>query len=224
MAASVGLTPLEAARIRCVADPDRYREGGLAGTLSSIASEGGGGGAARAAGTDLSTKVTAVEGFRALYGGFPTLVTRQVIFGSVKFLTFERAASAIYGIWPILGESTATSLGVSLVAGGIAGTLSSVVSQPADSVLTYIARQEGGGDDNDGDGNRESMGLLEGTRSLIDEDGPSALFRGLGSRCVWAGSIIAGQFLLYDVFRTVFGVNTDDLTEIFEVVIDAAKG
>jgi solute carrier family 25 phosphate transporter 3 len=54
---------------------------------------------------------------------------------------------------------------------------------------------------------------------MVEKEGYGSLFRGLGSRCVWAGSIIAGQFLLYDVFRTQFGVNGDDLSQVFEVVI-----
>ena len=61
--ASVGLTPIEAARIRTVAEPSIYRELGLLGTLQTIASE------------DINL------GWKSLYAGFPSLVTRQVIFG-----------------------------------------------------------------------------------------------------------------------------------------------
>lgn len=57
--ASVGLTPIEAARIRTVAEPKIYRDLGLVGTLQTIAQE------------DLSL------GWKSLYAGFPSLVTRQ---------------------------------------------------------------------------------------------------------------------------------------------------
>eukprot|EP00429_Kryptoperidinium_foliaceum_P049920 CAMPEP_0176111940 /NCGR_PEP_ID=MMETSP0120_2-20121206/56214_1 /TAXON_ID=160619 /ORGANISM="Kryptoperidinium foliaceum, Strain CCMP 1326" /LENGTH=582 /DNA_ID=CAMNT_0017446161 /DNA_START=146 /DNA_END=1890 /DNA_ORIENTATION=+ len=164
--ASLGLTPLEAARIRVVADPEKYKPLGLFGTLQVIADES------------------------ALYAGLPSLLTRQVIFGSVKFLAFERACDAIYTLSPVLRDATWTALGVSLVAGGFSGALSSVVSQPADSVLTYVSKSNG------------NLGFLSAMRVMVEEDGITSLFRGLGSRCVWAGSIIAGQFLLYDVFRT----------------------
>lgn len=186
--ASLGLTPVEAARIRTVADPDVYRSKGLIGTLQSIASE------------------DSTLGWKNLYAGFPSLVTRQVIFGSVKFLAFERACEAIFHTWPFLHDETWTSLMVSLVAGGFSGCLSSVVSQPADSLLTYVAQNS-------------NVGLLEGSRIMVEKEGVGSLYRGLGSRCVWAGSIIAGQFLLYDVFRTYFGVNTHDLSQVFEIVI-----
>jgi hypothetical protein len=61
--ASVGLTPVEAARIRTVAEPKIYRELGLIGTL------------------DLMSKEDEKLGWKTLYAGFPSLVTRQVIFG-----------------------------------------------------------------------------------------------------------------------------------------------
>jgi solute carrier family 25 phosphate transporter 3 len=188
--ASLGLTPLEACRIRTVADPKRYRPIGLLGTLRVISNE------------DPSL------GWRALYAGLPSLLTRQVIFGSVKFLAFEQTVETIFKVWPSLQDATWTSLSVSLVAGGVSGALSSIVSQPADSVLTYVAQNTSG-----------SLGVFEGCRIMVEKDGIGSLFRGLGSRCVWATAIIAGQFLLYDVFRTYFGVNGEDLTQVFELVI-----
>lgn len=191
--ASFGLTPLEAARIRAVAEPETYRELGVIGTLRRIANE------------------DPQQGWRATYAGLPSLLTRQVIFGSVKFLAFERACEAIFTAMPSLRDATWTALGVSLLAGAFSGALSSVVSQPADSVLTYVARNSSG--------RRSSLGVIEGSMVMIEKEGVSALFRGLGSRSIWASSIIAGQFLLYDVFRTYFGVNADDLSQVYEVIL-----
>lgn len=192
--ASLGLTPVEAARIRTVAEPEIYRQKGLLGTLQVIATE------------------DPILGWKTLYAGLPSLLTRQVIFGSIKFLAFERACEAIFRVYPNLHDATWTTLLVSLVAGGFSGALSSVVSQPADSVLTYVAQNSSG-----------NLGVLEGSRIMVEKEGVGSLFRGLGSRCVWAGSIIAGQFLLYDVFRTYFGVNGEDLSQVFEVVISGGQ-
>lgn len=195
--ASLGLTPLEAARIRVVADPEGYRPLGLPGTLSYIAQE------------------DSTLGWKALYAGLPSLLIRQVLFGSVKFLAFERGCEFIFSLLPVLRDATWTMLGVSLVAGGFSGALSSVISQPADSVLTFVAQNS--------DGSSSSLGVIEGCRVMVERDGPSALFRGLRSRCVWAAAIIAGQFLLYDVFRTWFGVNSDDLLQVYHVVIPSVS-
>jgi solute carrier family 25 phosphate transporter 3 len=190
--ASLGLTPLEAARIRVVADPERYKPLGLLGTLDYIAKE------------------DSQLGWKAVYAGLPSLMTRQIIFGSVKFLAFERACEAIYTGYPFLRDATWTALTVSLLAGGFSGALSSVVSQPADAVLTYVAQRTDG---------KGTVGVIEGCQLMIEESGTASLFRGLGSRCVWAGSIIAGQFLLYDVFRDYFGVNAEDLSQVFHIDI-----
>ena len=75
--ASLGLTPLEACRIRAVAQPELYLDAGLIGTSQIIASEN----------DEL--------GWKKLYAGLPSLMIRQVIFGSIKFLAFERASEAI---------------------------------------------------------------------------------------------------------------------------------
>ena len=193
--ASLGLTPTEACRIRTVARPEIYRDMGLLGTLNVIGSEN----------SEL--------GWKNLYSGLPSLMTRQVVFGSVKFLSFERASDAIFAQWPELRYATYTALGVSLAAGGIAGVLSSIVSQPADSVLTFVAKRGAAG----------GLGMLDGAIMMVREEGPGSLFRGLGSRSVWAGCIIAGQFLLYDVFRAYFGISGDDLTQVFELVVTPKK-
>jgi len=192
--ASLGLTPLEACRIRAVAQPELYRDAGLIGTSQIIASEN----------DEL--------GWKKLYAGLPSLMIRQVIFGSIKFLAFERASEAIFSIHPEFREATVTALGVSLVAGGISGALSSVVSQPADSVLTYVAKDSGG-----------NLGVFDGASKMIREGGVKSLFNGLGSRCVWAGCIIAGQFLLYDVFRAAFGITGEDLNQALTLTLDLNK-
>ena len=200
--ASIGLTPLEACRIRTVAQPETYKTLGLSGTIAALGNE------------DQSL------GYKLLYAGFPSLVTRQVIFGSIKFLTFERTCAYItstvlsssYGM-TIYNQYAFLPFVISLLSGAVAGTLSSIISQPADSVLTYVSKQK------NVDNGSGSNSVIEGAKIMIENEGISSLFRGLGSRCLWAGCIIAGQFGLYDVFRSLFGVSGDNLSQVLEVVI-----
>jgi solute carrier family 25 (mitochondrial phosphate transporter), member 3 len=194
--ASFGLAPIEAARIRVVADPGKYKQLGLAGTLGVISSE------------------DSQLGWTNLYTSLPSLLVRQVIFGSVKFLAFERACEYIFNALPELRDATWTCLAVSLVAGGWSGVVSAVFSQPADSALTYIAKDNQNG--------TRGTNILKQVQRMVSEGGLASLFRGLGSRCVWSGCIIAGQFLLYDVFRTMFGVDADNLNQIFELTLPAS--
>ena len=191
--ASLGLTPIEAARIRVVADPTTYRPLGVAGTLNVIATE------------------NPSLGWKNLYASLPSLLTRQVIFGSIKFLVFERACEFIYKAQPGLHDTTWTCLAVTLMAGGFSGIVSSIVSQPADSVLTYIAKEKSTLD--------TETNIVDVLRKMNAEGGISTLFRGLRSRCLWAGSIIAGQFFLYDVFRTLLSVRTEDLMQRYQLVL-----
>lgn len=187
--ASIGLTPIEACRIRTVADPKTFRSLGLIGTAQYISME------------------NPVLRWRTLFSGFNSLLARQVIFGSVKFLAFERSCDFIYSVIPRLMDGDTNRLLVTLISGAFAGTLSCIVSQPADSVLTYVA-QKG-----------ESIDVIKGCRMMIEENGARSLFRGLQSRCIWAGCIIAGQFLLFDVFRIMLEVDGEKLSEAFQLVI-----
>jgi solute carrier family 25 (mitochondrial phosphate transporter), member 3 len=191
--ASLGLAPIEAARIRVVADPSTYRPLGVTGTLNVIATE------------------NPSLGWKNLYASLPSLLTRQVIFGSTKFLVFERACDYMYRAHPELHETTLTCLVVTLIAGGFSGIVSSIVSQPADSVLTYIAKQKSTSND--------EMNIIDVLRKMNSEGGMRSLFRGLRSRCLWAGSIIAGQFFLYDIFRTWLGVRSVDLMQRYQLVL-----
>lgn len=58
-------------------------------------------------------------------------------------------------------------------------------------------------------------------RSILVEQGPGGLFLGLGSRIVWSGAIISGQFLLYDVCKTALHVASDDLRVFLDVIASA---
>lgn len=130
----------------------------------------------------------------------------------MKFLAFERACEALFDAFPYLHESVATALGVSLVAGALSGALSSVVSQPADSILTYVAKNKV---------DNVSFGVLDGGMMMVEKEGVGSLFRGLGSRCLWASAIISGQFFLYDIFRSFLGINTEDLTQVFQLLLSS---
>ena len=53
----------------------------------------------------------------------------------------------------------------------------------------------------------ESLDAATVITQIWEKSGAGGFFAGLGSRCVWAGAIIAGQFLLYEVFKGVFQVS-----------------
>lgn len=180
LVACIGVCPAEALRIRVVADPSRFEGDNLVGMAQRVSREEG--------------------SYSVLYNGFRPLVVRQVIFGMVKFFFFDSLADAIFYQIPSLEATVTSRLFVSLVAGLAAGTASSLVSQPADAVLSRINVRGG------------AYPVLEAFRDILDEAGPGGFYKGALARCVWSGLVISGQFAIYDVCKSLFAVAGPDLT------------
>merc|ERR1712217_693932 len=111
----------------------------------------------------------------------------------------------VLDLFPELTEQVETQLLVSLLSGAVAGVVSSIVSQPADTVLSKM-NQEGG---------RKSF--LDVAGEIYSALGLGGFFLGLGSRSIWAGCIISGQFFLYDVCKSLLGMQ--DLRIFLDVQI-----
>ncbi|GMH81151.1 hypothetical protein TL16_g08842 [Triparma laevis f. inornata] len=144
--------------------------------------------------------------FKQSYSGFGPLLTRQVVFGSVKFLAFEEFRVFILNY---LGSSGAvdimTGLGATVLAGLGSGVLSCFVSQPFDTILTA--------------GAGSSNNVFNTVKEIVGKSGVLGLWRGVGGRAVWSGFIIGGQFFLYDVFKGVVGIGAvETAVETLEVV------
>lgn len=181
--ACLGVCPAEVTRIRMVSNP----------SYSSSA-------------VGVAKRIIKEEGFfKGLYEGFSFVLARQVLFGMVKFLVFDTFATWIYSMLPVFAESQATQLLVSLLSGAVAGVIATVVSQPADAVLTRMK-------------DSESLDAATVIAQIWQKGGPTGFFAGLGSRCVWAGAIIAGQFLLYEVFKNTFQITQEDLSLFLDVI------
>mmetsp|Transcript_66905 Transcript_66905/g.160196 ORF Transcript_66905/g.160196 Transcript_66905/m.160196 type:complete len:679 (-) Transcript_66905:88-2124(-) len=181
--AVIGVCPAEACRIRMVADPSLRGKGLM----------------------EVVDIVSAQDGPGYFYDGLPTILARQVLFGMMKFLVFDYFGDFIFDLFPRLADAIETQLLVSLVSGAVAGVVSSIVSQPADTILSKI---------NQGEGRRS---LTDAAMEIWNEQGVPGFFLGLGSRCIWAGCIISGQFFLYDVCKTFLGVR--DLRVFLDVQI-----
>ncbi len=197
------IAPFEAVRIRMVESP-AYAPSAVA-ALERYMGEGG---------------------VAALYDGLLPLLARQVLFGMVKFLVFDYAADAIAAALPPgAAQGFAATAAISLASGAVAGVAAACVSQPADVVLSKVA--QGGGDAPQGElrGPINQVGLiLDTARSQLRLYGPGGLYLGLGSRCAWSGAIIAGQFFLYDVFKSALHVTHDDLVFVYDALGAALEG
>ena len=158
-------------------------------------------------------------GVLSMYDGLIPLLLRQVLFGMVKFLIFDTCADAIKAALPYgVGEGVAVSLGISLLSGAIAGVFASIVSQPADVVLSRIAQGEGSSQQvGKLPGRINQAALLQQAAAEIERKyGLAGFFRGLPSRCLWSGAIIAGQFFLYDLFKEALHITANDLALFYD--------
>ncbi|KAL1528484.1 hypothetical protein AB1Y20_009827 [Prymnesium parvum] len=111
--------------------------------------------------------------------------------------------------FPSLQESEFSSALLSLLSGCVAGIAAAAVSNPADALLTQSQSTD----------KDSPASPIDALLQILRED-PSALFSGLIPRCVFFGALIAGQFLLYDFFKQLFGVSTNDITMVLDVFAD----
>eukprot|EP00434_Breviolum_minutum_P025550 symbB.v1.2.022576.t1/scaffold1978.1/size96278/5 len=138
----------------------------------------------------------AVSAFAGLWAGLVPFWAREIPFSACKFLVFDLASRALFAIFPAVSADGSGSLGISALAGAVAGLASAVVSNPADVVITQISS---GGEDK----GRASLGSLD-------------LWKGLGARCVYFAAAICAQFLIYDSVKELLGVSAGDLRLVLD--------
>jgi len=175
--ADIFLCPLEATRIRLVANPE-YASGLLTAFPKIIKNDG------------------FMKGF---YSGFGPILFKQVPYTMAKFAVQGATAEKIY---EVTGADSKTASGnvkmaVSLSSGVVAGVAAAIISHPADTLLSLINKSPGAG----GTGSIPSRLL-----NLAKEVGFKKLcLTGLGARCVMIGTLTAGQFGIFDIVMNATG-------------------
>jgi len=199
--ACIGCCPAEAVRIRTVAQPDRFTNCRIP-YLSAV------------------KNIWHKEGFDAFFAGFRPLVVRQVIFGVVKFFFFDSLADTIFSAAPGLRATTASRLFVAFISGFVAGTVASLVSQPADAILSATNEANPtvpGRHSLHAIGGPKPVSPADAAKKIFKRDGIKGFYRGALSRCLWAAFVISGQFAIYDILKSIIKVSTRDLTLFLEV-------
>lgn len=174
--ADIFLCPLEATRIKLVANPS-YASGLISAFPKIIKDEG------------------VLRGF---YSGFVPILFKQIPYTMAKFAVQGAAAESIAkaGGIDMVTASEGTKLGVSLSSGVIAGVAAAIISHPADTLLSVINKPGAGGEG--------SMAVRLGR--VAQEIGFFKLAtQGLGARCVMIGTLTAGQFGIFDIVMNMTG-------------------
>jgi len=175
--ADVFLCPLEATRIRLVANPEFAN--GLLTAFPKIVQQDG-----------------VLKGF---YSGFGPILFKQVPYTMAKFAVQGWAAEQIYSVLKTNPDESSknTKMAVSLSSGVIAGVAAAIISHPADTLLSLINKSEGAG----GEGS-----IPVRLARLAKEVGFQKLcLTGLGARCVMIGTLTAGQFGIFDSVMAAIG-------------------
>ena len=151
-------------------------------------------------------------GIVTLYSALTPLLLRELPFSITKYLVYDTATQAIATALPLSQEGPLAQALLSLTGGLVAGVIAAAVSTPADTLLTLSQTPV-----TDADGcMQDPPTILQVGKDTLQTD-PLSLFNGLLPRCVFFGALIAGQFLLYDVFKSLFKVGTTDISFYLDV-------
>jgi len=174
--ACVLLTPMEAIRIRSVADQSFPI--GVAEGLAFLYK---------------------VEGFHGLYKGMPSVLLKQVPYTVGQFVSFEFFLILVKRMAELASPgqdkiSSTTAAAISMTAGLMAGIVAGVISQPGDTILSKLNQQESEGP------------VLHQMLVIARALGPKGLFLGLSTRLIQVSCMIGGQFLIYDSVKILCGI------------------
>ena len=110
----------------------------------------------------------------------------------MKFACFERTVEALYRyVVPKPREQCTKTeqLGVTFIAGYIAGIFCAIVSHPADTIVSKLNNEKG-------------LSLFDAIRRV----GFAGLWKGLGPRIIMIGTLTALQWFIYDTVKVLLAL------------------
>ena len=111
----------------------------------------------------------------------------RVPYTMAKFVVYEKAAEAVFRMYPkdqmSNGMQTVTNLGCGLLSGFAAA----IVSQPADTMLSKINKTKG----------LPGESTVSRLVKIAGELGLRGSYTGIGARLFMVGTLTAGQFAIY---------------------------
>jgi solute carrier family 25 phosphate transporter 3 len=182
------LAPFDAIRIRTVAQP------GFADNIFGVVS-----------------RMVKEEGFLSLFSSVTAWILKEVPYNVVKFLVFDTFTEWAYSTFPAASEDIRLSLAVSLVGGTFGGIAASIVSNPADCIVSEMKKT------------KSDMSPWEAADVLRQRGGLKAFSSGLTLRMIFYSLLVSLQFLLYDAVRIALGVGSDDMKLYLNVLGAALK-
>jgi len=125
------------------------------------------------------------------FGSVVPLWSRQIPYTMAKFFFFEIVKEQFYkNVFTAPKEtySKGTHLGITFASGYIAGVACAIVSHPADTIVSKMAKST------------KSAG------EILSELGFAGIWGGLGTRIIMIGTLTGLQWWIYDTFKTAVGL------------------
>ncbi|KAI1354249.1 mitochondrial phosphate carrier protein [Xylaria sp. FL0043] len=170
IAGDIVLCPFEAVRIRLVSQPGFGR--GLSDGFARIVSE---------------------EGIRGLYSGLGPIMLKQVPYTMASFVVYENALEQAYKWVDKSTISSAAVTGINMGSGLVAGIAATLVSQPADTLLSKINKAKA----------ETGEGALRRLWKIARDIGLRGSYAGVRARLVMVGGMTALQFAVYGDIKKV---------------------
>ncbi|XP_068648079.1 S-adenosylmethionine carrier 1, chloroplastic/mitochondrial-like [Aristolochia californica] len=130
--------------------------------------------------------IVAKEGFKGLYAGYRSFLLRDLPFDAIQFCLYEQLR---------LGYKLAAQRDLNdpenAIIGAIAGAITGAITTPLDVVKTRLMTQ-GPAD--------QYKGIFDCVQTVVREEGPNALLKGIGPRVLWIG--IGGSIFFGVLERT----------------------
>jgi hypothetical protein len=131
------------------------------------------------------------EGVRALWQGWNAYLAQECAFSAVQFMVYENIRRAVMAV----RRRKPTHL-ESFAAGGVAGAVAAAVTNPLDTITARMMSQDRR------DGRRGFGGGLWQVLAATMREGRGSLWRGTGSRMLYAAPATAIQFAVFEAVRS----------------------
>lgn len=122
---------------------------------------------------DAARLIIAKEGFKGFYAGYGSFLLRDLPFDAIQFCIYEqlRIGYRAAAKRELIDQEIA-------VIGAFAGAITGAITTPLDVLKTRLMTQGL---------TKQYSGLLSCTKTIIREEGPTALLKGIGPRILWIG-------------------------------------
>ena len=109
---------------------------------------------------------------------------KEVPFNIFKFLVFDTSTEFMYEAFPVAREDIRLSLVVSLVGGTLGGIAATIVSHPADVVVSELKKS------------KTDLSPWEAVEQIKERSGVGGFAKGIGLRMIFFSLLVSLQFFL----------------------------